>query len=239
MARKWCRIAIALATVGVIGAIVGCYLYAYYLTRDDRPRTLYCWLVFGSEGKPRILVRCDDGAISVDTNGNGRFEPNERFARIQDCKGLEILSVDGQTTYTIASVHYQRINVPPWARLRIYVDIRGPREYRQLGEADMAAARRDAVEIPFDGPLTIEVPYDYFRTSEAPHRPIQFWRGGKPRELETHVATLRPRSGAAVCPNIGYEPAFPEGIRPVVDIEFPPKEGAAPIRKRYVLDGFC
>jgi hypothetical protein len=34
--------------------------------------------------------------------------------------------------------------------------------------------------------------------------------------------------------------AFPKGVAPVVEVEFPPKMAAGPpVKKRYVLDGFC
>lgn len=241
MRSKWIWIPFGIVMLTLVGAILCCTFFAYYATRDSRPRTLYCWLLFGSEPKARILVRCDGAAISIDANGNGRFEPNERFARVEDCKSLEIVSPSKGATYTITNIGYRRMNAPPWARVSFYVDIGGAREYRELGEAEMSTTQGDAVEVPFDGHLVVRAPYEeYFRLSSKPRDPLRIQKGGQPSMLQVDVGTFNARSGAAVCPNRGRTSAFPPGVHPVADIQFPPKRhGDPPVRKQYPLDGFC
>lgn len=62
------------------GATVCCLFYAHLLNRDPRPKTLFCWLRLGEGPNARVLVRCDGTAISIDANGDGRFDAGERFA---------------------------------------------------------------------------------------------------------------------------------------------------------------
>ena len=240
MTRKWFWCLVGFATVVVGGAVVGLQFYADRATRDPRPPTLYCWLLFGPEAKTRVLVRCDDMTLSMDANANGQFEPGERLGNVRDCRNVEIASGDRESGYRIADIAYQGVNGPPWARLRIRVDIRGPRQYSEIGEAEMATAATGAAEIPFDGPLVIREPFaDYFRSS-ASGRPVTLHKTGQPYILQVDVGTFNATSGAAVCPNFGKTSAFPRGVHPVVDIQFPPlREGDPPLRRRYVLDGFC
>jgi hypothetical protein len=44
----------------------------------------------------------------------------------------------------------------------------------------------------------------------------------------------------AVRSEAGGKAAFPAGVRPVVDVEFPPKAaGGPPVKRRYALDKVC
>jgi hypothetical protein len=230
MKDKQIRLLAWAVILSLLGAILFCNFYAHVRTRDNRPKTLYCWLRFGAEGQPRVLVRCERTAISVDANGNGEFEPNERFARARDCKDFDVLSADGETTYTITSVACYRVNAPPWAMLSIDADIRGPRQYHQLGWAEMAATPHAAPDIPFDGRLAIS----------SPSEPVQLRKSAKSLDISCWVGTFHEESSALVRSHFGEESSFPSGVHPVVDIEFPPnRPGAAPVRKQYPLDGFC
>src|SRR5438128_11335722 len=71
-------------------------------------------------------------------------------------------------------------------------------------------------------------------------------RGDKPTDLAALVGTMDADKGCWVVvrsevavkqPAFRMEPAFPKGIHPYVDVEFPGKEPGAPsIKKRYPLD---
>jgi hypothetical protein len=95
--------------------------------------------------------------------------------------------------------------------------------------------------VPFDGPLVIRSPFEeYFRLSTGSRGPLQLSKGGRPTDLQVDVGTFLARSGAAVRPNVGKRSAFPPGVHPIVEIQFPPhKPGSPAVRKRYSLDGFC
>ena len=67
--------------------------------------------------------------------------------------------------------------------------------------------------------------------------------GDKPGHLHLMVGTLDESVKCWVVVesvHSGGKPAFPDGVRPVVEIEFAPQTpGAPPIKKRYQLDKLC
>jgi len=110
-------------------------------------------------------------------------------------------------------------------RLAVSVDIQGPGAYQQYGEVaeitpDLAPCAH------FDGPLTVQW--------HLPPGGLQ--RGNEPTDIRVSIGTVDKQKGCMV----GVEPAFPNGVYPFVDVEFPPKnEADPPIRQRYPLDKFC
>ena len=66
--------------------------------------------------------------------------------------------------------------------------------------------------------------------------------GDNPADLNATLGTMDAERGCWVVVNThnGESSAFPEGVFPVVDVEFPPKSpGDPPVKRRYPLDKFC
>jgi hypothetical protein len=77
-------------------------------------------------------------------------------------------------------------------------------------------------------------------------RELQLPAGPEPTLVRVEVSTYQPQLGgwAPVGSNgpgdRKWAPAFPAGVAPIVDIEFPAKaQGAPAIKERFVLDHFC
>jgi hypothetical protein len=69
-------------------------------------------------------------------------------------------------------------------------------------------------------------------------------RGTKPTELRVNIGTINADKGCwvVVCTEDDQrtQPAFPEGVHPFVDVEFPPRQaGGPPVKRRYPLDHIC
>ena len=137
-------------------AVFGYHYYYYSIASSINepvftgPQTQYCWLVFGREGKTRILVRRSGMGIAVDADGNGSFGWKERFASAKDCNNIVIAGSDGKTEYRIANVELQRFNETPWSYCTFDVEIHGPCDYVEQGRVDMAQKSLGASELHFD-----------------------------------------------------------------------------------------
>jgi hypothetical protein len=73
---------------------------------------------------------------------------------------------------------------------------------------------------------------------------LHFVKGDKPPDLFVTVRNKVGERGSYVVvvttDDTGKKCLFPEGVRPIVDVEFPPGEpGAKPVRRRYALAQFC
>ena len=115
----------------------------------------YCRLVFGPEAKLRVLVRLVGDEISIDRDGDGKFDSKgERFESEKDCKDVEIADPDGKTSYVITGVHLLDV-VPPEKFLEVRVHTRGSLSYPQGAIIQLADRPKRAPEAHFNGPLTI------------------------------------------------------------------------------------
>jgi RNA polymerase sigma factor (sigma-70 family) len=115
----------------------------------------YCWLVFGPQAKLRVLVRLAGDEISIDGDGDGKFDgKGERFESEKDCKDVEITDPDGKTSYLITAVHPLHV-VPPEKFLEVRVHTRGSLNYPQGAIIQLADQPKRAPEAHFNGPLTI------------------------------------------------------------------------------------
>ena len=69
----------------------------------------YALLLFGSEARRRVWVVVDGDVVYCDRNGDGDMSAaDERFAKSEDCKDIEIDDTDGKTKYVITQLCIHR-----------------------------------------------------------------------------------------------------------------------------------
>jgi hypothetical protein len=229
--KKWIP-AISLLLVLVAGGL------GVYLLVPAKPE--YCWLVFGPEAKARVLVRLQGNRLQgqkvyIDRGGNDEFTgPEEsdfygqRYFAVHD---LLIADPDNQITYTITGM--TRFDDPRPPHLSVNVHVQGLIEYRQYCDVELASSPDNAKEAHFHGPLTVEL---------SPKAPWTLQRGDKPTRLRVSIGTMNADKGCWVVVTTQQsndQPAFPRGVHPVVDVEFPAKDKGPPIKRRYPLDEPC
>jgi hypothetical protein len=212
------------------------------LTREPAYRTkapTYALLLFGQRAKVRVWIVLDGETVYLDRNADGDLTgKNERFAKLADCKDIEIADPDGKTRYVITSIGSYPEGKPPRPHLMVNVDIKGPLQYRQYCDLQMRDSAGKAALAHFHGPLTIGP-----RTINWKLPPqLALTVGEKPVDLAALVGTMSAEYGCWVVmrSHQGDKPALPKGVFPVVDVEFPAAmPGAGPVKKRYQLDKFC
>jgi hypothetical protein len=199
----------------------------------------YALLLFGKEAKLRVWIVLDGRAVYLDRNGDSDLTAkNEHFARMEDCRDIEIADPDGKTRYLIRYVSTFKDKDGSREFLDVDIDIKGPLSYRQYCGVELRGRAREARVAHFHGPLTMG-PLTIDGKLPAG---LALVTGDQPTDLRGHVGTMNAEHGCwvVVRSHNGDKSAFPEGVSPVVDVEFPPKApGGAPVRKRYVLDQFC
>jgi hypothetical protein len=217
-----------------------------YQTKNPR----YGLLLFGPEAKVRVWVVLDGEVLYVDRNGDGDLTAeNERFAKETDCKPIEIADPDGKTRYIIdrirtdfsfypAKVRLEREikKIPPG--LMAYVSIKGPVEYEQYCDiVELRDSPKDARLAHFHGPLSVFVMHIDWKIPET----TGFRKGKNPPEFIANVGTLNEKHGCWVVVRTCNDKTctFKDGIRPVVEVEFPPAvAGGEPVKAKYSLNGF-
>jgi hypothetical protein len=205
------------------------------------PKPEYCWLLFGPQAAVRILVRFDGEAVSLEHYaGDKPAGRKEQFKNRSECQNVTIADPDGKSSYVIT--HLSGTIARPGAPtdLMVSVDIKGPLEYRQYGDiVAMGADPRTAPVAHFHGPLTVEAQTVFWK----PPPDLALSRGDKPTDLRAFIGTMDAKKGCWVVVRTHEgqnQPAFPKGVHPFVDVEFPAKKrGDPPIKKRYALDQFC
>jgi hypothetical protein len=205
--------------------------------RSKAPK--YALLLFGPKAKIRVWVVLDGEAVYVDRNSDGDLTaPGERFEKLSECKDIKIADQDGKTRYRITGMQTFPDGDPPRLALDVSVDVEGPLAYQQYGGGRLADGPRDARIAHFHGPLAAgpvtvnwEVPAD-----------LALIAGDKPTDLRALVGTMSASAGCwvVVRSQAGDKSAFPTGVHPVADIEFPPKAAGGPaVKRRYALDKLC
>ena len=199
----------------------------------------YGLLLFGREAKVRVWVVLDGGTVYLDRNGDGDLTgTNERFASFADCKEIEIADPDGKTRYLITRISDYHEKEAAKTHLMVNVDIKGPVSYKQYCDAALGDSPQSAAIAHFHGPLTMGP-----RTINWKLPPkFALMSGEKSVDLPGNVGTMDAAFGCwvVVCSHNGDASAFPKGVFPMVDVEFPPKSpGGAVVKKRYALDQFC
>jgi hypothetical protein len=212
------------------------------LTREPAYKskaTKYALLLFGPQAKVRVWLVLDGDTVYLDRNGDGDLtDKEERFAKADNCKDVEIADPDGKTRYVITSVGVFRVDDPPREHLSVSVDVKGPVEYQQYCDVELRDSAAKAGLAHFHGPLTVGPRTINWKV------PPQFAvkTGDEPTDMPAVVGTMDAEQGCwvVVRSHHGDKSAFPKGVCPVVDIQFPPKTPGAPaVRKRYSLDEFC
>jgi hypothetical protein len=215
-------------------------------------KPVYGLLLFGPEAKLAVWVVLDGETLYVDRNGNGDLTDNgEKFAKEADCKMVELTDPDGKTKYVIESIHSDNTSYTPAARkeraekgippsLMVNVGIKGAVEYRQY--CDLPELRGDpkAAQLAhFHGPLTAEVRTINWKVPDA----MGLRRGAEPVTLPVTIGTMSSKHGCWVVRSCGKEEkscAFPDGVRPVAEVEFPSADPKKPaVKQAFPLDGFC
>jgi hypothetical protein len=206
--------------------------------RSKAPK--YALLLFGPEAKVRVWVVLDGDAVYLDRNGDGDLTgPGERFEKPSECKDIEIADPDGKTRYRITGVQtYPDGGDPARPALDVSVDVEGPVAYRQYGGGRLADGPRGAPVAHFHGPLAAGPVTVNWGVPAG----LALAAGDKPTDLRALVGTMSAGAGCwvAVRSQAGDKAAFPAGVHPVADIEFPPKAPGGPaVRRRYALDQVC
>ncbi|HEV2947703.1 MAG TPA: hypothetical protein VGX70_10025 [Gemmataceae bacterium] len=229
MKKKWLLPLVGFAVILGVGA---------YLHGGTKPK--YAWLVFGAEGKLRVQVCLDGEAIAleqfVDGKSTGR---KDHFKNTSNEASVTIPDPDGMTSYVISRISDHVNKADGRTQLMANVDIKGPVEYRQYCDLEMKEDPKEARQAHFHGPLTAGPVTIAWKIPEK----LALVRGDKSTDLPALVGTMDGDGGCWVVirsHGANNEPAFPKGIHPFVEVEFPAKEKDGPsIRKRYPLNQFC
>ncbi len=207
--------------------------------QSDKPG--YALFLFGQNAERRAWLVTDGEVVYLDRNGDGDLSAaDERFAKSEDCKDIEIDDHDGNTKYVITQLRIHRDETgkyPP--SVMAYVTIHGATEYKQYCDAQIGANAKDAAIAHFGGPLAIGP-----RTIDWKIPPtMKLTSGDKPADLYVMIGTMSDRHHCWVVV-VSHEGqtqcSFPDGVRPLVTVEYSPKDpGGAAITREYTLEGFC
>jgi hypothetical protein len=200
----------------------------------------YALLLFGKEAKLRIWVVLDGQTLYLARNADGDLTGNQkRFARIEECRDVEINDPGEKISYLIRHVQTHQDKEQTREFLMADIDVKGSVCYSQYCSVELKGRAGEAKIAHFDGPLTMgPLTVNWKLPTE-----LALVTGDKPTDLRGHVGTMDAEHGCWVVVrshNNATKSAFPEGVYPVVDIQYPPKApGGVPLKKRYPLDNFC
>ena len=199
----------------------------------------YALLLFGKQAKLRVWVVLDGDKVYIDRNGDGDLTGNdEHFPSLEACRDVQIGDPDGKTRYVIRFISTFKDREQKQELLDVDLEIKGPVCYAQYCGVELKGQAREARVAHFHGPLTMG---PLTRNGKVPAG-VALVTGDQPTDLQGHVGTMNEEHGCwvVVRSHVGDKSAFPSGVVPVVDVEFPAKKaGAAPVRRRYTLDKFC
>jgi hypothetical protein len=200
----------------------------------------YALLLFGPDAKVRVWVVLDGETVYLDRNADGDLTgKDERFDKLTECKDIDIADPDGKTTYRIiAAQSFPDGEKPPRPVLDVSIEVRGPVRYQQYGGGRLGDNPKAASIGHFHGPLAAGPITANWKVPEG----LALVAGDEPNDLRALVGTMSAEAGCwvVVRSHVGEKSAFPAGVHPVVEIEFPPKTaGEKPVKKRYTLDKFC
>jgi hypothetical protein len=217
-----------------------------YQTKNPR----YALLLFGPEGRLPIWVALDGEVLYVDLNSDGDLTaPNECFAKEADFKPVELVDPDRKTRYVLERIRTdhsfytdkvrqerEKNGIPPG--LMADVSIKGPIDYQQYCEiVEMGNGPKKAMLAHFHGPLTIRPMLINWKLPES----AALRKGKNPVEFIALVGTMSERHGCWVVVRTCDDKKclFPDGVRPVAEIEFPSSDlDSKPIKKTYTLNGY-
>jgi hypothetical protein len=199
----------------------------------------YALFLFGSEAKLRVWFVLDGLTVYVDRNGDGDLTAkDERFAKLEDCKNVTLAEPDGKTRYLISSIGSYKDEKLERQHVMVNVEITGPIAYKQYCDVELVGSAREARIAHFHGPLSIGPRTILWKVPPE----LALKTGENPTDLNAVIGTMDARHGCwvVVCTHLDNKSAFPTGVVPVVDIQFPSRQaGGNPVKKRYALDKFC
>src|SRR5262249_45395692 len=163
----------------------------------------------------------------------------ERFRDLLDLKEVAVIDPDKRTSYVITGMHRINLAAAQASELLVNAHIKGPLDYRQYCDLVLAGSPEGAPLAYFHGPLTVEASTINWKLPPK----LCLYRGNKPTDLRAHVGTMDAQKRCWVViytHDDKSRPAFPQGVHPFVDVEFPSKNKTAPpIKRRYPLDEVC
>ena len=199
----------------------------------------YALLLFGRDLAVRVWIVLDGKTVYVDRNADGDLTgKDERFAKLNDCRDITIRDEKGKPRYKITSMSAHPVEKPPGVSLMVDLDVTGDTKFRQYCDAAMDADPCKAAIAHFDGPLTAGPVTILWKVPQT----VALAVGDEPTDLRAVVGTMNAkyRCWVVVRSHNGDKYAFPKGVTPVVDIEFPAKTPKGPrVKKRYSLTQFC
>lgn len=204
--------------------------------RTDMPQ--YALLLFGPRAELRVWTVLDGETLYLDRNADGDLTaPDERFATLDDCRDVTI-GQGAATPYVINHVAVFELarDDTPERLLHVNVRIAGAVAYRQYCGVRIRSAPAVSHLAHFDGPLRI-----YPGSDDGRPGPEHVLRIGERVELDAVIGTIDAGVGCwtAVEVERGGQIAFPAGVFPHVDVEFPARDGGPPLRRTYPLSSYC
>jgi hypothetical protein len=217
----------------------------------------YCLLVFGPEAKVRVWVVLDGDVLYLDRDGDGDLTgPGERIAarevhrRIEERPEVEVMRVFEVNGWNAGAEPvltcgpqvqwfylFQLIpredrldvgNARLWHERPIDLAVTTKTGGAQRSQLRFGPSPREAPVVHFNGPVQLAI--------DDKFSPFAL-RRGEPSELYARLVT--PGLNARVTTYHDH-PDFPEGVHPVVEIEWPPgRDGGEPTRTRVELSGRC
>jgi len=224
--------AIATLSLALVGAAT-----AYYL---NRPKPLFAQVAFGPEARLRVWFVLDGYTIYLDRSRGDIPRRTERLSW-PDCK-IQLADPDGRTRYIITKVRplytRQAVQRGQQQEFCLHVTITGPVVYKQYGTVRMADRPELAGIGHVHGPLTVAA------AAIRNLSPLGFVAGRDPTDLNVWVTTQQTNGESWIAVRSENEarngPAFPPGVVPAADVEFPSKAaGGPPIRRRFALNELC
>jgi hypothetical protein len=217
----------------------------------------YCLLVFGPEAKTRVWVVLDGDVLYLDRNGDGDLtDPAERIVGeevlrnhpkrpdVEVMRRFELsLSKTGGGPLLTCSPEVEWFHVVQLVPRADWHDQAWVKRHQEgpyafavntrTGHCQRAGFRfatspREAPVLHFDGPVQLAIDDGF--------SPAAF-RRGEPSELYVRLVTTG--LNARVTTDHDH-PDFPQGVHPVVEIEWPPgRAGGEPTRTRVELSERC
>ena len=213
-------------------------VFAFSLSGRAQP-PVHALVLFGPEGKLAVQVQLRGKAVWLDTNGDGQFDRGEQFAEWDDVKDIELRDPDGATTYFINGLSFWNERSSSRPQLNLKVRVQGAAKYQQYCDTTMRPLDQRPDLAHFHGPLTIGPSTVSWQIPPG----LALRIGDKPTELNAEIGTLDAAKRCWTVVEVNDHEnhwLLPDGVIPVVDVEFPAKNpGHLPIQRRYSLEGFC
>ncbi len=183
--------------------------------RYATPHPTYCLLVFGPEAKTRVWLVQDGDSVYIHASPDGKAPAEWRQVGRSDRGSFnlgDIWAEGGQVRY--AGLTY----APNAPKRKLYIQVAGRRQEAgrdRRGKLAFAASPAEAPVVHFDGPLTLDL---FFA-----QQPLT---GDEYDDVTAVVGTPGVGPGTLA---LFETDSYPRGAWPTAVIEYPPKEGGAPV----------